>query len=64
MGDDGYWALLKKPIMKVRKKSIAKGMVDDIKSVCINCHDESLKHVKKFNYDERWEQISHALPEK
>ncbi len=54
---------VKKPIMKVRDKAIRKGMVDDIKSVCLNCHDESVKHVKKFDYDERWQKISHELPE-
>jgi hypothetical protein len=53
----------KKPIMKVRKKALLKGMVDDVKLVCANCHDESLKHVKKFVYAERWEKISHELPE-
>jgi hypothetical protein len=54
----------KKPIMKVRKKAVMKGMVDDTKSVCTTCHDESLKHVKTFVYEERWEEISHELPEK
>ena len=52
----------KKPIMKDHKKSVLKGMVDSPKDVCVNCHKEELKHVKKFVYEERWDKIKHSRP--
>ncbi len=53
----------KKPIMKDLEKSVAKGLVEDPSTICVNCHDEKLAHVKEFVYEERWERISHSLPD-
>jgi hypothetical protein len=55
-------AYAKKPIMKVHKKAVMKGMVDSPKDICVNCHKEELKHVKKFVYEERWNEIKHSRP--
>ena len=57
----GYW---KKSTMQDHAKSVAAGMVDKPKESCVKCHNDSSPTFKEFKFEEMWEKIKHATPEK
>ena len=51
-------------IMKDHEKSLANGMVDPDKDICIKCHNEESPTYKEFNYEEAIKKIAHPNPKK
>lgn len=56
-------------IMKDREQSVANGLKifnseNEVKDICITCHNEESPTYVAFNFEEMWQQISHYIPEK
>ncbi len=59
----------KKKIMKDHAKAIAKGLEEykdkaAIKAQCLTCHNNESPTYKDFDFDKRWAEIAHPVPEK
>ncbi|MCP4144814.1 MAG: cytochrome C554 [bacterium] len=54
----------KKSIMKDHDAAVAAGLRADVTENCVECHNEDSPTYEAFDYDARWEEIKHALPEK
>ena len=59
----------KKTIMKDHAKSVANGMVEykdmvAVKDQCLTCHNDKSPTYKDFDFDKRWAEIVHRVPEK
>lgn len=59
-----------KKVMKDRDASIAKGMLPifvadgSAEKQCLECHNTDSPTYKEFNFEERWQEIAHPVPEK
>lgn len=56
-------------IMKNRSESIRNGLIvwrndEEIKSMCIKCHNEESPTYKKFDFGKEWAKIEHPIPKK
>ncbi len=56
-------------IMKNRSESIRNGLIvwkndDEIKSTCLECHNEESPTHKKFDFGKEWAKIEHPTPRK
>jgi hypothetical protein len=53
-----------KKVMKDRTLAIEKGLIIYEKSeeLCIKCHNEESPSFKEFNFEERWAEIKHSIP--
>lgn len=59
----------KKKIMKDHAKAVANGLTEyknaeAIKIQCLTCHNDKSPTYKEFNFDKRWAEIAHPVPEK
>ena len=56
-------AYKKKSVMIDREKSIAAGLIIEGESNCVRCHNEESPTYKPFDFETRWAEIAHPVPE-
>jgi len=56
-------AYKKKKIMKDRDAAVAAGLKLEGEANCVMCHNEESPTFKAFDFEERWAEIAHPLPE-
>jgi len=49
-------------IMKNKEQSLAKGLIEPDKALCVNCHNKENPFHKEFNYDTFVAKIAHPNP--
>jgi len=55
----------KKSVMVDKEASVAAGLViDKTAEHCAKCHNEESPTFKEFNFEKRWAEIAHPVPEK
>jgi len=52
-----------KKVMEDHDASIAAGLKMDGESNCVMCHNEESPTFKGFNFEERWAEVKHPIPE-
>jgi len=55
-----------KKVMEDKKLAVEKGLIlyDNIKELCVKCHNQESPVFKGFNFEESWAKIRHTIPNK
>ncbi len=56
-------AYKKKSVMKDPEKSKAAGLIIEGESNCVQCHNEDSPTYKAFDFEARWAEVAHPIPE-
>lgn len=54
----------KRKVMKDHDASVAAGLLIPDEKTCLKCHNEESPTYKPFDFEERWQKITHLKPEK
>jgi len=52
-----------KKVMQDREAAVAAGLKLEAESNCIQCHNEESPTFKEFDFEARWAEIAHPIPE-
>ena len=54
---------MKKSVMQDRETAVAEGLLIPNEQTCRKCHNEESPVFKPFDYNERWGEIEHSVPQ-